>query len=136
MVEGISVVVNVMVSIMSVMSSPLPLQHMRMHGGEVMYSGCFCFRGEPGSLNCDETCMCAVNMQFELLEFVFGSIYVDLQYDEIYLTFTAGSVCLCGVCSHVVIFGMAVRLSWYHMWMRWLYSVYCCVYLESVRLRG
>ena len=40
-----------------------------------------------------------VNMskQFELLEFVFDSVYVDLQYDEIYLTFTARSVCLCGV---------------------------------------
>ena len=35
--------------------------------------------------------------QFELREFVFDSVYVALQYDEIYLTFTAGSVCLCGV---------------------------------------
>ena len=42
--------------------------------------------------------------KFELLWFVFDSIYVDLQYDEIYLTFTAGSVCLCGVCSLVVVF--------------------------------
>ena len=38
-----------------------------------------------------------MNKQFELLEFVFDSVYVDLHYDEIYLTFTAGSVCLCGV---------------------------------------
>ena len=36
--------------------------------------------------------MCVVNKQFELLEFVFESVYVDLQYDEISLTFTAGSV--------------------------------------------
>ena len=36
--------------------------------------------------------MCVVNKQFELLEFVFDSVYVDLQYDEIYLTFTAVSV--------------------------------------------
>ena len=43
-----------------------------------------------------------MNMQFELLEFVFDSVDVDLQYDEIFLTFTAGSVCLCGVCIHVV----------------------------------
>ena len=43
--------------------------------------------------------MCVVNKQFELLEFVFDSIYVDLQYDEISLIFTAGSVCLCDVCS-------------------------------------
>ena len=39
-----------------------------------------------------------MNKQFELLELVFDSVYVDLQYDEISLTFTAGSVCLCGVC--------------------------------------
>ena len=38
-----------------------------------------------------------MNKQFELLEFVFDSVYVDLHYDEISLTFTAGSVCLCGV---------------------------------------
>ena len=43
--------------------------------------------------------MCVVNKQFELLEFVSESVYVDLQYDEISLTFTADSVCLCGVSS-------------------------------------
>ena len=41
--------------------------------------------------------MCVVNKQFELLEFVFDSVYVDLQYDEISLTFTAGSTSLCCV---------------------------------------
>ena len=40
--------------------------------------------GELGFLNCDDICMCVVNKQFELLEFVFDSVYVDLQYDEIY----------------------------------------------------
>ena len=55
--------------------------------------------------------MCVVNKQFELLEFVSGSVYVDLQYDEISLTFTAGSVCLCGVSSPVVVLGLIVRLS-------------------------
>ena len=50
----------------------------------------------------------------------FKSVYVDLQYDQISLTFIAGSVCLCSVCSHVVVFGLSVRLSWYLMWMRWL----------------
>ena len=50
--------------------------------------------------------MCVVNKQFELLEFVFDSAYVDLQYYEISLTFTAGSVSLCCVCSHVVVFGL------------------------------
>ena len=43
--------------------------------------------------------MCVVNKHFELLDFVFDSVYIDLQYDEIALNFTAGSVCLCGICS-------------------------------------
>ena len=68
------------------------------HGGEVMYFGCVCFRGELGFLNCDDSCMCVVNKQFKLIEFVFDSVYVDLQYDEISLTFTAGSVSLFSVC--------------------------------------
>ena len=34
---------------------------------EVMYFGCFGFRGERGFLNCDDVCMCGVNKQFELL---------------------------------------------------------------------
>ena len=55
--------------------------------------------------------MCVVNKQFELLEFVFHFVYVDLQYDEISLTFTAGSVSLCCVCGHVIIFDVSVRLS-------------------------
>ena len=63
---------------------------------------------------------CVVNNQFELLEFVFDSVYVDLQYDEISLTFTAGSVSLCCVSGHVIVFGLSVRLSWYPMWMQWL----------------
>ena len=70
---------------------------------EVMYFWCFGFRGELGFLNCDDVCMCVVNKQFELLEFVSESVYVDLQYDEISLTFTAGPVCLCGVSSPVVV---------------------------------
>ena len=38
--------------------------------------------------------MCVVDKQFELLEFVFESVYVDLQYYEIALTFTVG-LCAC-----------------------------------------
>ena len=53
-----------------------------------------------------------MNKQFEVLEFVFYSVYVDMQYDEISLPFTAGSVSLCCVCSHAVVFGMYMRLSW------------------------
>ena len=48
--------------------------------------------------------MCVVNKQFELLQFVSESVYVDLQYDEISLTFAAGFVCLCTVSSPVVVF--------------------------------
>ena len=36
--------------------------------------------------------MCVVNKLFELLEFVFDSVYVDLQYDEISLAFIVVSV--------------------------------------------
>ena len=54
--------------------------------------------------------MFVVNKQFELLKVVFDSVDIDLQYDEISLTSTAGSVSLWCVCSHVVIFGLSVRL--------------------------
>ena len=93
------------------------MQPIDTHSGEVMYFG---FRGELGFLNCDDICMYVVNKQFELLEFVFDSVYVDMHYDEISLTFTAGSVSLCCVCGLVVDFGLSVRLLWYSMWMRWL----------------
>ena len=47
--------------------------------------------------------MYGVNKQFELLEFVFNSVYVDMKCNEISLTFNySGSVCLCGMCSSVV----------------------------------
>ena len=36
--------------------------------------------------------MCVVNKQFELLKFLFDSVSNDLQYEEIYLTSTAGYV--------------------------------------------
>ena len=84
------------------------VQPIGAHCCEVMYFG---FKGEFGFLNRDDGCMCVVNKQFELLEFVFESVYVDLQYDEISLTFTAGPVCLCGVSSPVVVLGLFVRLS-------------------------
>ena len=83
-----------------------------------MYFGCFAFRGELGFLNCDDVCMCVVNKQLELLEFVSESVYVYLQYDEISLTFTAGPVCLCGVSSPLVVLALFVRLRWCG-WCRW-----------------
>ena len=94
------------------------VQPIGTHGGQVMYLRCVCFRGDLGFLNCYDICMCVVNNQFELLEFVFYSIYVNLQYDEISLTFIAVSMCC--VHDYVVVFSMSVRLLWYPMWMRWL----------------
>ena len=63
--------------------------------------------------------MCVVNKQFESLGFVFYSVYVDLQYNEISLTSTAGSMSLWCACTHVVVFGLSVELLWYPLWMRW-----------------
>ena len=121
MVEGMSVVVNVMLSLMSVMIPPPVLCNLSVRTVVKLCTlGVFGFRGELGFLNCDDVCMCVVNKPFELLEFVFDSVYVDLQYDEISLTFTALSVSLCCVCGHVAVFGLFVRLSWYPMWIRWL----------------
>ena len=96
------------------------MQPIVAHCCEVMYFECLHFRGELGFLNCDDICMCIMNKQFELLKFVFESVYVDLQFDEISLTFTAGPVCLWGVCSPVVVLGLSVRLSWYPMLRVWL----------------
>ena len=61
--------------------------------------------------------MCILNKQSDLLEFVFDSVYIDLQYDEIFSLLLLG---LCGVCGHLSVFGMSVRLAWYPIWMRWL----------------
>ena len=111
-VEGMSVVVNVMLSLMSVMSPPPALCNLSVRTDvKFCIFGVLALGGEFGFLNCDDVCMCVVNKQFELLEFVSESVYVDLQYDEISLTFTAGPVCLCGVSSPVVVLGLFVRLS-------------------------
>ena len=89
------------------------VQPIGSHCCEVMYFGCFGFRGELGFLNSDDVCMYVVNNQFD-------SVYVDLKYDEISLTFTAGFASLCCVCGHVIVSGLSVSLLWYPMWMRWL----------------
>ena len=105
MVEGMSVVVIAILSLMSVMSPPPAID---AHGGYVIYFGCFRFMGELGILDCDDIYMCLVDKYFELLEFVFNSVYVDLKYNEISLIFNAGSVCLCGGYSHVLVLSMYV----------------------------
>ena len=96
MVDGMSVVVNVMLSLTSVMSPPPVLCNLlTCTVVKLCIFGAFVLGGERGFLNCDDMCMCIVNTQFQLLEFVFDSVYVDLQYDEISPNFTAGSVSLC-----------------------------------------
>ena len=65
-------------------------QPIGTNDGKVMFFGCVCFRGELGFLKCDDSCICVVNKQFQLLKFVFDYVYVDLQYDAISLTFTSG----------------------------------------------
>ena len=81
MLESMYVVVNGMLSLMIVMSPH--------------HSSC--------NLSMRTVVKLSMNKQFELLEFVLHSVYVDQKYNEIYLTFTAGSVDLCGVCSHMMI---------------------------------
>ena len=118
MVEGKSVVVNVMLSLMSVMSPTLALCNLSVRTVMKLCTlGVFALEGKLGFLNRDDICMCVVNKQFMLLLFVFYSVHVDLQYDEISFTFTAGYVCLCRVCSHVVVLGLSARLSLYPMWI-------------------
>ena len=61
-VEGMSVVVNVMLSTFCL------VQPIGTHGGEVMYFGCVCFRGELGFLNCE--CPSAVLLQSIVMSYV------------------------------------------------------------------
>ena len=53
MVEGMSVVVNVMLSLMNVMRPYFLVQPIGALCSEVMYFGCFGFSGELGFLNCE-----------------------------------------------------------------------------------
>ena len=76
------------------------VQPIVAHCCEVMYFRCFEFRGELGFLNCNDVCMCVVNNQFELLEFVSESVYVDLQYECYMMRFL--SLLLLGLSACVV----------------------------------
>ena len=92
-------------------STSFLVQPIGTHGYEVMYFGCVCFRGELGILNCDDICMCVVNKQFELLEFV---ILFMLTCHMRFL-----SLLLLGLCPYVVsvVMWSSLRLSWYPMWL-------------------
>ena len=83
-----SVVVNVMLSLMSVISPPPAVCNLSVRTAVKL-----CILGVLAlgvSLVSWIVMMyaCVVNKQFELLEFVSESVYVDLQYDEISLIFT------------------------------------------------
>ena len=67
-----AVVVNVMVSNECDKPTLCLVRAIGAHGGEVMYFVSFYFMDD---MYCDYICMCVVNNQFELLEFVFYSVY-------------------------------------------------------------
>ena len=76
LVEGMSVVVNVMLSLTSVMSPPPDMCDLSVHTVVKLCTfGVFILWV---SLNCDNICVCVVNKQFERFQFVFDSVYVDL----------------------------------------------------------
>ena len=83
-VEGMSVVFNVMLSPMNVMSPPPTLYDLSVRTMVKLCTFGVCFRGELGFLNCDDICPC--------VEYVFDSVYVDLQDDKISLILTGGFV--------------------------------------------
>ena len=93
------------------------VQPIGTHGGEVMYFGCVSYRGELGFLNCDYICMCVVNKQFELLDFVLIPFMLTCSMMR-FISLLLLGLCACVV--SVVVFGLSVRLSWYPMCMRWL----------------
>ena len=68
---------NLLISIATVI-----VRTVGAHCCELMYFWCVYFRDEIGFLNCDDICIRVVNKQFELLEYVFDSVYFDLQNDE------------------------------------------------------
>ena len=72
------------------------MQLIVAHCCKVMYFGCFDFRGELGFLNCDDICMCVVNKQFELLEFVLSPFLLTCSMMRLI------SILLLGMCACVV----------------------------------
>ena len=81
------------------------VQPIGAHCCEVMYFGCFGFRGEFGFLNCDDVCMWVVNKQFEHLEFVSEFMLTCMMR---FLSLLLLGLC---VCSPVVVLGLFVKLS-------------------------
>ena len=81
------------------MPNPCLVRPIGSHGGEVMYFGCVCFRGKLGFLNCDDICMCVVNKQVELLEFVLIPFMLTCNIMRFISLFLLGLCpCLVSVC--------------------------------------
>ena len=96
MVEGMSVVVNVMLSTMSVMSPPPALCNLSaLTVMKLCTLGVFVFMGELGFLNCDDICMCVVNKHFELLEFLIPFMLTCTMMR--FLSLLLLGLCPCGV---------------------------------------
>ena len=70
------------------------MQPIGAHCCEVMYFGCFGFRGELDILKCDDVFMCVVNKQFELLEFVSESVYLTCSMMR-FLSLLLLGLCVC-----------------------------------------
>ena len=85
------------------------VQPIVAHCCKVMYFGCFNFRGELGSLNCYDVCMCVVNKQFELIEFVLSLFMLTCRMMRFLSLLLLG---MCVVCSPVVVIVLSVRLLW------------------------
>ena len=90
------------------------VQPIGAQDGEVICPGCVFFRCELGFLNCADICMCVVNKQYVLIPFMLTCNMMRIL-----------SLLLLGLCPCIVSVGkwsslVSVRLSWYHMWMRWL----------------
>ena len=77
------------------------------HGGKVMYFENFCFLGEFGLPNCNDICMCVVNNQFELLEFILIPFMLTCSMMRCLSLLLLG-LCACGV--SVVIWSYLVCL--------------------------
>ena len=72
------------------------VQAIGAHCCEVMYCGCFGFRGELGFLKCGDVCMCVVNKQVELLEFVLSLFMLTCNMMR-FLSLLLLGLCVCVV---------------------------------------
>ena len=90
------------------------MQPIGAHCCEVMYLGCFGFRGELGFLNCDNVCMCVVS--FFLIPFMLTCSMMRFL-----------SLLLLGLCPCVV---SVVMWSCGHLWS--VYEVVVVLYVEEV----